>query len=77
MKAIIGSVAGGSYKANSKLPIITSIPNPVPNIVGHIVPTTGRVGVVVAAAVATGQVQSDSDRHCVFLHDPVVAPLVI
>lgn len=44
-------------------------------IVGHEVPTTGRVGVVVAVGVATGQVQSVSDRHCVFLHDPMVDPL--
>lgn len=88
MIATIGFPLGDDYRARSKLPIITSIPKPVPSIVGHLVPTTGSVGwfvgagacandVDVAVAVATAHVQSVSGRHCVFLHIPVVAPLAI
>ena len=60
---------------------MTITPNPVPKIVGQDVPTTGRVGCVVdlavAVEVATEHVQSVSDRHWVFLHEPVVDPLAI
>lgn len=55
--------------------MITSIPNPVPIIVGHDVPASGKlgalvagtsakyVGVVVGADVTTVHVQSVSDKH--------------
>lgn len=68
-----------NYRARSKLPSITSIPNPVPNIVGHLVPTTGNDGsaVKVGAVVITGHVQSVSDKHWVFLQFPLVAPFVM
>ncbi len=64
------------YNASNKLPSITSIPNPVASTVGQLVPTTGSDGCVVAVAVAvtTGQVQSVSLKHCVFLQLPVDAP---
>jgi hypothetical protein len=68
-------VVEDNYSANSKLPSITSIPNAVPTIVGQLVPTTGRVGVVVAVAVGLGHRQSVSDKHCVFLQLPEVEPL--
>jgi hypothetical protein len=52
--------------ANSSDPIITSIPNPAPRIVGQSVPELGRVGVVgigVGTEVAPGQVQFVTVGH--------------
>lgn len=77
-----------NYSARSRLPIITSIPKPAPNIVGHLVPTTGSVGssvgtwatyvgFAVGDAVTTAHVQSVSDKHCAFLQFPDVAPLAM
>lgn len=50
-KVIIGFLPGGSYKASANAPTKRSIPTPMPNMVGKLVPATGNcpgVGVGVA-----------------------------
>ena len=77
------------YNAKNKLAIMTSTPNPVPKIVGHAVPASGKlgasvegtsatyVGVVVGGVVVVAHRQSVSDKHCEFRQLPAVDPLGI
>jgi hypothetical protein len=73
------------YKASRRLPIIMSIPTPMPRIVGQLVPDSGRVGAVgvgvgtgvavwlgVGVGVAVPQTQSVSDGHEAFLQKPLL-----
>ena len=56
---------------------MTSIPRPIPKILGHEVPESGSEGAVAVGPGVPAHLQSVSVKHCVFRQLPVVAPVGI